>query len=267
MKNLASLSILILFAAILASCGHDDTTPPVTVSGTGVVGGAVVDPSSPLTSFVVQVRRYTNKSQNLYYVCSGVVIASDIVLTAAHCFADDTSAFPATIAFGTDADHPTDERNIRAFSVHPSYNTQQESPYHDLALVKFSPALPSTTLLPKIVLKTPAVGTRVDFAGYGLTTYDLSSFGQPLHMRTTAFSVMDLDTRFNEISVVMTAKNGIGRGDSGGPLFIQTPQGWTVLGVAAEMTLNTSPLKASFTLLAPNFAWIQKSIVQLRNMK
>lgn len=121
---------------------------------------------------------------------SGVLVASNIVLTAAHVVIDmddlDKMNQEATIHFGVDSAKPssvhritsveipdifTDNKRLRRALVgigFPRPKDDEVASFNDIAIVKIDP--PSTNTPIRLATFTPALGTPVWFSGYGLVT-------------------------------------------------------------------------------------------------
>ena len=149
--------------------------------------------------------------------CTGVVVARDAVLTAAHCVA---RAETTKIHF-REGDRPV-LLDVDAIAVHPRYRanairTRERS--IDLALVRLRAPLPSRFSAATIE-RAPAisVGARFRIAGYGLAQEGRGVTGGVLRSGVIA-------ARAPLSSILLWAedprKAGLGActGDSGGPIF------------------------------------------------
>ena len=153
-------------------------------------------------------------------VCSGAMIAPQLVLTAAHCLADahlpDVAIGPAVIG----AEH---HAVIAAF-VHPLF--QAATLDHDLALLLVDPPL---TIAPIPYLNFAESLTRpIRIAGYGFTIADDTS---PATRLTGATMESDSD----ELSfTTRSTPSQACEGDSGGPALYSDPGAERVVGVASS---------------------------------
>ncbi len=148
--------------------------------------------------------------------CSGVLLAADLVLTAAHCVTSDTSgrAFRAnTIMVGRGANACSlPEAHASALRVHRLYRpkklAREWNPY-DVALVKL--ATPLTNVTVATVGSRAKRGTRIALNGYG----DAGPAG-PYGTQRCVES-RSVGTRYGLTQLAWGS--GVCGGDSGGPAF------------------------------------------------
>jgi hypothetical protein len=152
--------------------------------------------------------------QNL---CSGVAIAPDLVLTAAHCVASNGKY--RLVMF---EDRRPAVREIANVAPHPQFSLLSDSP--DLALVKVA-VPPAANLAPAVLSerRAPAqVGDRFIVAGFGVAVQgDRRTAGK---LRAVTLVATDRPNS-QQLSLVDPRKLGESRGlgvcngDSGGPVF------------------------------------------------
>ena len=102
-----------------------------------------------------------------YQFCTGTLITSTVVLTAAHCVSNRSF----NILFGNNVDFAT-RRSVTETKVHPGWNPDYLT--NDIALMHMSSAAPSGTVpipyLPSRLEITDAdIGRPLEFVGYGQT--------------------------------------------------------------------------------------------------
>lgn len=186
--------------------------------GAGGQAQALVGPADeggPLEAHVVMVLKRAPSGSGF---CSGVVIAQNVVLTAAHCVAktDDTR-----VHFHEPAGQPM-LKPVAAVAVHPQYRagaikTRERS--IDLALVRTATPLPAR-FSPVAIETTPHVTPGMQFviAGFGVAREELAE-------TAGVFRTGILAARTPLSGVLLWAedpqKKGLGAcsGDSGGPIF------------------------------------------------
>jgi hypothetical protein len=151
-------------------------------------------------------------------VCSAVVLAQDVVLTAAHCV---TGAAEYRVHFRDEAGQPV-MIAPSAKAVHPDYNakaieTRQRSV--DLALVQTPEPLPSRFEVATLTAARPSKGDTASVGGYGL-----SREGEP--KTTGTFRIARLAAIEphgpSKILLWLQGKGAMGacQGDSGGPMTL-----------------------------------------------
>lgn len=150
-------------------------------------------------------------------LCSGVAIASDLVLTAAHCVLQNGKYRLATFEGRRPA-----FKQVAGVAPHPQFSARADAP--DLALVKLA-ASPAPELTPAQFSERrapPAVGDRFVVAGFGLANPAERKSAGTLRMATLV--VTDRPSS-QQISLVDPSKLGesaglgVCNGDSGGPVF------------------------------------------------
>lgn len=108
--------------------------------------------------------------------CTGTLISSDLVLTAAHCVYDKStkSAIKAeTITFraGLRDGEAVVERGVERIAAHPSYQVRDgvtpQNIRHDVALLKLKAPITTTDADPYILHKGPIEGRKVSIVSYG----------------------------------------------------------------------------------------------------
>jgi len=228
------LAALGLAAAIAAACGSGNqnvpgpTTPsgPTTLTPCGVVSGqtagsvAIVNGSSCADSTASVAYLKLDLKDGGHATCSGTVISSTAVLTAAHCLADTSSL---TINFGSK------EIPAASFSYHPGYKGT-DSDSIDVGVVIASSPL-GQPIVPLLASRDAKVGETVVIAGYGQSTLGAGAGT----LRAGATSMSDVGTYF---LVTNAGLNGSGAcpGDSGGPVLVSIDGYWAVAGATSTLS-------------------------------
>jgi hypothetical protein len=163
--------------------------------------------------------------------CTGILLARDIVLTAAHCTSDATEL---TVYRSTEAG--AESYKVIAVAVHPQYDARgytKSQAAVDLALLKLALPLPDPG---PIVMRerVPLPGERLLVAGFGdaaagssagraLQTATLTAIGEP----------SSLQLRLADPASHGGAAAGLGscQGDSGGPVFEWSGGRFVLVGV------------------------------------
>jgi secreted trypsin-like serine protease len=150
-------------------------------------------------------------------VCTGVAVAPDLVLTAAHCVLAN-GKYRLVVFDGRRAA----VKDIASVAPHPQFSLRADAP--DLALVKLA-AAPAPNLAPAAFSERrtpPAVGDRFIVAGFGVAVQgDRKTAGK---LRAVTLVATDRPSS-QQLSLVdpqklgETAGLGVCNGDSGGPVF------------------------------------------------
>jgi hypothetical protein len=152
-----------------------------------------------------------------HHLCSGVAIAPDLVLTAAHCVLENGKY--RLLAF---EGRRSAVRDVASVIPHPQFSPSADAP--DLALVKLA-ARPAANLAPAAFSDRrvpPSVGDRFIVAGFGVAVQgDRKTAGR---LRAAMLVATDRPSS-QQLSLVdprklgETAGLGVCNGDSGGPVF------------------------------------------------
>lgn len=197
-----------------------------------VTGGTVVHDPNGLRRSVVQIESSNGE------LCSGALIAPDLILTAAHCVLQRASYRVVVM-----------DRNFRRIAVravaaamHPDFvpgTTPRAQPGIDLALIKLANSLgPDFTPLDPDAAQEVATGEFVDLAGFGLTAENRRGSARVLRQtRLVSLGTLQVANRVLVVAdsgrLAETSGAGACRGDSGGPIVRGGPGGYQLLGIVS----------------------------------
>ena len=162
--------------------------------------------------------------------CTGVVLAPDLVLTAAHCVAPQSDYAVALVGEG-----PPELLPAMKVVVHPRFDAAQfrtRRPTPDLALVKLARPLPPRFHQAQLATGAalPAKGSAFVVAGYGMTADGAGRSAGTL--RTVTLPSIGTTGGIMARLALPSADAGACTGDSGGPAF----QDGAVAGVVGWAT-------------------------------
>jgi S1-C subfamily serine protease len=195
-------------------------------------------------------------------LCSGVVLAQDLVLTAAHCVIAATDVK----IVGHIAAAPFHLADVTQVAPHPQFSAVA-SPTADLALLKLSKPLP-IGFAPAFLDSRPiAVGDRLIVVGYGMAMQgDGKSAGTP------RMATLVVTHRWDRLLTLRDASGGAISGcggDSGAPAFairggVPALVGVVTKGACGGSALATSATSASTIVIpfAPYRDWILETARQ-----
>ena len=204
----------------------------VPLSAQAVVQGQVARDPDGLRASVVRIESTQGE------ICSGTLIAPDLVLTAAHCVMHRAGYSVVAV------DRAFRQRRIgvAAATMHPEFvpgTTPEEQPGVDLALVKLAQPL-GADYMPLDPRGGGSIGTgdAVDIAGFGVVAENRRNTARTLR-QAHLVSIGSLQVA-NRVTVVTdrrrfaeTAGAGACLGDSGGPILAGGPGGYQLLGVVS----------------------------------
>ena len=200
---------------------------------TALVGGAPEVPSPTTQPEVMLVGSKGN-------FCSGVAIARDLVLTAAHCIAP--GADYKLVEGGPDRKPVF--KDIVSIARHPQFNLKTMLAHRataDVALLKLGAPLsvrPAPLLPPRPRI---AVGERFVVHGYGVSVQGDGNSAGRLREVTLAATGQPGSLQLRLVDPKTGgSRPGLGActGDSGAPVYQETPSGLAIVGV---MSWSTGP--------------------------
>jgi hypothetical protein len=212
-------------------------------------------------------------------LCSGAVIARDLVLTAAHCLIDRAGYRVVAI------DRKFRPHVVRAIAaaMHPAFvagTTPRSQPGVDLGIVKLErPLGPEFVPLDPRRAGSIASGEPVEIAGFGVTAEGKKSTARVLRQT----QLVSLGTLQVANRVVVTADGerraavsgaGACRGDSGGPILRGGPGGYELVGIVSwssgallEQRSTACGGLTAVTPVAEHASWIASRSADLARMQ
>ncbi len=197
-----------------------------------------------------------------FSVCTGTIIAPDIVLTAAHCVYNTTA--------GIDVRNTPDKIEIMSGPkmlntvsvaekavVHENWIGKNDGSNFssDIAVLKLAT---STTIIPhKITSNPPQSFVEGAVVGYGVTKEDLMD---DMVKREGRSKILQIDNNI----IMLGNPNGTCVGDSGGPFFIEENGEFVVYGITSFGYQVCDPMKDNFdtNVFVFNF-WVTEKVGEL----
>jgi secreted trypsin-like serine protease len=269
LRSLSLILALILTAACSRQAPHLYSSGDIN-SQDSIIGGAAVKSTDFVRSATVAV--YTTSRRGLEFLCTGTLISKDLVVTAAHCM---QSVYTIVyVSFGEELPKSTLSMiRVEEFVSHPDYGNVQKpgedtelywTTEHDIALLKLSTNAPmgfSPVVIHADTDKIP-LQSKLLLAGFGTTNDEKGTAALSMNqVEVTLDSLVD-----DYLVIDQTQYKGACFGDSGGPAYLKTAQGWVVVGAthAARPGYFDCHHKSDYTSLSKYGAFIQSMAAELR---
>jgi hypothetical protein len=212
-------------------------------------------------------------------MCSGAVIAPDLVLTAAHCV-DESASYRVIVV-----DRGFRPRVVRAVAaaMHPAFvrgTTPRSQPGVDLALIKLEQPL-GRDFVPLDPRRAGRAGRGepVEIAGFGVEAEGRKASARVLR-QTQVVSLGTLQVA-NRVDVVVDGQRlarvpgaGACRGDSGGPIVRGGPGGYQLVGIVSWSSGAMQARRATacggltaVTPVAEHASWIAARAADLQRLQ
>ncbi|GIL17533.1 MAG: serine protease [Oligoflexia bacterium] len=278
-RGILEIGILaISTASSLIACGpkYDSSMPDspleIVESSEGIIGGSVVDSTDPLSQSTVALMDISSGS-----LCTGTIVASNLVLTAAHCTSSDPTS--TVVIFSTtlpDSIYDIMGKTIRhvvggkASPLWAKLQNNQEKNWGDIALLKFSGKLPEGFKPARLLNSKKSLkdGMLAVLAGFGLM--DGVKKTESSEMRKTTVSIQSV--HFSETEVMFDQSKGKGacHGDSGGPAYVTIGGKSALMGVTSRGIndpRDTCGVSSIYTSVSAHMSWLKSTAAELMSPK
>ncbi len=238
----------------------------------GIVGGNRIQQSDYDSKYVMMLNAFEGEK---LHICTAAAIASDVLLTAAHCITNSAEDSFVTLYSGLSCESGFDLRKntvkVSRFVVNEEFD--QNLVAHkasklkgDLALVFLKEDLPSDYPVYKIADPKKISKSALYFYGYGSVGYDKKGAGL---LRKTQVSSLMYEILEDDKKIAVDQSNGAGvcTGDSGGPGLVNIDGELQILGVNSYVSNGDDQgdlcrNKSSLVLVDSYRGWIEKKMNQ-----
>jgi secreted trypsin-like serine protease len=261
MKTVNSYSLVIVTAILaLGACSQKndklDTIADLFLDSSKIIGGERLSPVHIVSSHVVALYDSTEKE-----ICTGSIIAEDVILTAGHCIPSDFSNLK--VLFGVNARKSLAIRTVQFAGTHIDYRPKDIGSWSDIGLVYFTGGLPEgfspiSIVQDELLLQK---GVLTELAGYGQNNgIKKTGIG---YLRHTTVQVEDPAFGYGEVELNQTQGSGACHGDSGGPAYIVEDSQiklWGITSRGEKDKEDNCTHYSIYTNAVTYSAWINSSI-------
>ena len=179
-----------------------------------------------------------------YFCCSGTLIAPQLVLTAGHC-ADGCANF-VVVGTSVDAAGRSQLLSVKEKRRHPGFKADDKTIVHDLTLLVL--AEPVKDVTPRRIATAAEIAAAKEawIVGFGTTNnqgtsgYGQRRVGGPALFADPANAAYGADPATEVVLGKHPADLDSCRGDSGGPIYILTPEGEFLAGATSRSVRNAT---------------------------
>jgi len=244
--SLLKTSLSITALATLCACSPEMQNSEAIISDTSsapIIGGKKIQEDDVIGKSTVALIAdvITKDGRRGQGTCTGSLLRSNVILTAAHCVPQGPDVQEASIyvVFGKDLrkENEIKVRLVTDYVIHEKYGKANFSGEddNDIALLKFSGDLPEGYQVAELLQDDSLVkpDSKVTLAGYGFVWTDGEESYSDNTLRKVDVNVIE---HFGNTEVVLDQSKGRGacHGDSGGPAFLEVEGKQLIWGITSR---------------------------------
>jgi hypothetical protein len=198
------------------------------------------------------IQRYTIAIGSAKGRCTGVVLAQNIVLTAAHCIVPGEKLWVGdSVGVTTQAIAPSRLSAVDEIIQHPLWS-RKDAGSPDLAILRLATPLPDRFIPATLGSRHLAEGDNLIAAGYGKASAEETR--PPLVLRMVLLQVTRAFRGWAILTATGEDRAGGAPGDSGGPLFAYRGM-HTLVG----LIVSVSDKRTRAVALGAHYSWIKET--------
>jgi hypothetical protein len=205
------------------------------------------------------IARYTIAVGSTKGRCTGVVLAQDIVLTAAHCIIPNEKLWVGDHAGSGSQTIPSRLSEVDTIVPHPLWG-RKDSGSPDLAILKLATPLPDRFIPATLSSRHLAEGDNLIAAGYGKASAEETR--SPLVLRMVLLRVTNAFRGWAILTATGEDRAGGAPGDSGGPLF-----SYRGMHSLVGLIVSISDKRTRAVALAAHYSWIKETQAKLSGLQ
>lgn len=234
LRRSAPILLIAVCAAAVSACGATEADR-VSASSGAIIGGRPSTSTDFPSAGVLLLRATFGQMVFASPLCTGTLVAPDVVMTAGHCTTDVFGLGPAAeyyFSFELDVsqfgmsttDLPADAKRVSKLQPHEMFDINMDpgpglGQWYDVGIAFL--AEPELTVTPAVVADAQdgaliAVDSAVDIAGYGQTDPVNQAFGIKNNAATVVHEVSTWEMQIGDLPPTPQKCHG----DSGGPTYM-----------------------------------------------
>lgn len=260
MKYLGPVLLLLILSACSEGKLTENSLSQENLQTSPIIGGIPSSFKSTESRFSVLIALDSEFGETS--ICSGTFISNDLILTAAHCVSDRSSAMQVLYGHNPFSEGHLYIPIIKAHLPPPGQSHERR----DIALIQFSGGLPEGATTLSLAKSEDLAGLK-DFnftsIGYGRSVgLDSSNEAEDGwagsgHLRSVVLQTEDYSATDEVFGVNQKEGKGVCFGDSGGPALMTKPDGSRVIvGIASGVNEDTCSEKSVFMNILGFREWI-----------